>query len=120
MTVPVITLDGLGLPSDQIHQRLRTVIQSGALAAGERLPPVRQLARDLGVAAGTVAKAYKLLEREGLVVSRAGGGTRVNSAVPTPPAQVLQAARTLSELAAGHGLGLEETISAVRASWIGS
>lgn len=117
MTVSAITLSGLGLPSDQIHQQLRAVILSGSLAAGEKLPSVRQLARDLGVAAGTVAKAYKLLEHEGLVVSRSGGGTRVSGNVSAPPAAVLHAARALSETASSHGLGLEETIAAVRASW---
>lgn len=117
MTVLTITLDGLGLPSDQIHQRLRAIIHSGSLASGERLPPVRQLARDLGVATGTVAKAYKLLEQEGLVVSRSGGGTRVSNTVNAPPASVLQAARRLTQTAAERGLSLEETLGAVRASW---
>jgi GntR family transcriptional regulator len=115
--MPVIALDGLGLPSDQIYQRLRATIHSGSLAPGEKLPPVRQLARDLGVATGTVAKAYKTLEREGLLVSRAGGGTRVSNSVSAAPAAVLLAARSLTETASNSGLSLEETIGAVRASW---
>src|SRR5699024_8490657 len=44
----------------------------------ERLPSVRQLASDLEVAPGTVAKAYRPLEAEGLVVSRVGSETRVS------------------------------------------
>lgn len=117
MSVLPIALDGLGLPSDQIYQRLRAIIHSGTLASGERLPPVRQLARDLGVATGTVAKAYKLLEQDGLVVSRSGGGTRVSSSVTAPPALVIQAARRLAQTAAESGLSLEEALGAVRASW---
>lgn len=44
---------------------------------GERLPPVRQLARDLGIAPGTVARAYQELKQAGLVTTRRGGGTTV-------------------------------------------
>ncbi|WP_091669186.1 GntR family transcriptional regulator [Amycolatopsis marina] len=43
------------------------MIDSGSFAEGERLPPVRQLAGDLGVAPGTVMRAYKALERTGHV-----------------------------------------------------
>ena len=45
--------------------------------AGERLPPLRQLAGDLGLAVGTVARTYRELEVAGLVRSRRGAGTRV-------------------------------------------
>ena len=44
---------------------------------GQRLPAVRQLAADLCLAAGTVARAYAELEKGGLVLSRRGAGTRV-------------------------------------------
>lgn len=112
-----ITLGRLGLPSEQIYHQVRAIIISGSLGTGEKLPPVRQLARDLGVAVGTVAKAYKLLEQEGLVVTSAGGGTRVSSTVSAPPAVVVQAARKLAALASAHGVSLDETIGAVQASW---
>lgn len=112
-----VMLGGLGLPSEQIADQLRNTILSGGLAAGERLPPVRQLGRDLGVAAGTVAKAYKQLEGEGLLVSRAGAGTRVSEAVSAPPAVVLRAARALVATAELHGVTLDEALAAVRASW---
>ena len=112
-----INLDGPGLPSEQIYHQVRAIILSGSLGTGEKLPPVRQLARDLGVATGTVAKVYKQLEQEGLVVSRAGGGTRVSSSVPAPPAAVLQAARKLAEVASAVGLSLEAAVGAVQVSW---
>lgn len=112
-----VTLGGLGLPSEQIADQLRSAILSGVLAAGERLPPVRQLGRDLGVAAGTVAKAYKQLEGEGLLVSRAGAGTRVSEAVSTPPAVVLRAARALVATCELHGVNLDEALAAVRGAW---
>ncbi|WP_169949433.1 GntR family transcriptional regulator [Microbispora sp. H11081] len=64
-------------PYEQIRAQLAELIACGALAAGARLPPVRQLAADLGLAAGTVARAYKELEQAGYVSGRRGGGTRV-------------------------------------------
>jgi DNA-binding transcriptional regulator YhcF (GntR family) len=67
---------------EQLRRQLSAVIQSGMLAPQTRLPTVRQLAADLGVAAGTVMRAYAELEGEGLVVTRRGGGTAVSDAPP--------------------------------------
>ncbi len=64
-------------PYEQLNRQLATAIMSGALAPGTRLPTVRQLAADLGIAAGTVMRAYSELESGGLVASRRGGGTTV-------------------------------------------
>ncbi len=69
-------------PYEQLRRQLSAVIQSGTLAPLTRLPTVRQLAADLGVAAGTVMRAYAALEGEGLVVTRRGGGTAVSDAPP--------------------------------------
>ncbi|GAA3867533.1 GntR family transcriptional regulator [Leifsonia kafniensis] len=115
--MPVISLSGHGLPADQIHRQLGSVIAAGQLAAGEKLPSVRQLARDLNVAAGTVAKAYKLLEQDGLVTSQAGGGTRVSARVTTTPTEVLRAARALADVAQRYGLSHDEAVGALQASW---
>lgn len=64
-------------PYEQLRRQLADLIATGALPAGERLPALRQLAGDLGLAVGTVARTYKELEAEGLLVSRRGAGTRV-------------------------------------------
>jgi DNA-binding transcriptional regulator YhcF (GntR family) len=64
-------------PYEQLRRQIATLIATGALADGERLPPVRQLAADLGLAAGTVARTYRELETEGLVATRRAAGTRV-------------------------------------------
>ncbi len=69
-------------PYEQLRRQLADLISAGALPAGERLPPLRQLAGDLGLAVGTVARTYRELETAGLITSRRGGGTRV----ATPPA----------------------------------
>lgn len=64
-------------PYEQIRSQISSIITSGSLKPGERLPTVRNLATDLGVAAGTVARAYKELEHEGLIESRRRHGTVV-------------------------------------------
>lgn len=63
----------------EIHQRIRVSILDGELVAGDRLPPARTLAADLGVARGTVDAAYSLLAAEGLLVSRGRNGTFVST-----------------------------------------
>ena len=70
-------------PYEQLRRQLAGLIGSGTLAPGDRLPPLRQLAADLGLAVGTVARAYRELESAGLVSSRRGGGTRVTADAPT-------------------------------------
>ena len=64
-------------PFEQIRVQITGLIEPGTLVDGERLPSVRQLAGDLRVAPGTVARAYKEMEETGLLVSRRGAGTRV-------------------------------------------
>jgi GntR family transcriptional regulator len=64
---------------DQIVRGIRTAIASGQVAAGAELPPVRQLAMDLGVNWNTVARAYRVLQASGLVHTARGRGTRVTS-----------------------------------------
>jgi DNA-binding transcriptional regulator YhcF (GntR family) len=64
-------------PYEQVRQQIADLITGGGLEVGTRLPPVRQLAADLGLANGTVARAYQELEAAGLVETRRGGGTIV-------------------------------------------
>ena len=63
----------------EIAESLRRRIASGELQPGDRLPSVRTMAQRWGCTPGTVGRAYGQLAREGLVVGRRGGGTRVTS-----------------------------------------
>jgi DNA-binding transcriptional regulator YhcF (GntR family) len=72
-------------PYEQLRRQLTELIRAAALSPGDRLPPLRQLAADLGLAVGTVARAYRELESAGLVSSRRGGGTRVSATAPSLP-----------------------------------
>jgi len=87
-------------PYEQLRRQLVDLIESGQLVEGERLPPLRQLAGDLGLAVGTVARTYRELEAAGLVRSRRGAGTRVALSAPKPSARERQA--RLAGLAAAY------------------
>jgi DNA-binding transcriptional regulator YhcF (GntR family) len=63
--------------SAQLRDAIATRVRSGRLAPGERIPPVRALAAELGLAPNTVAKAYRGLETDGLLVGRGRHGTFV-------------------------------------------
>ena len=66
----------------QVYREVLRLIAVGELSEGDRLPPLRQLARDLGVATGTVARAYRDLEAAGTVTTRRGAGTRIAAGAP--------------------------------------
>lgn len=62
---------------DQLVAELRRLLATGKLALGAELPPVRQLAADLGINLNTVARAYRELTDAGLLASSRGRGTVV-------------------------------------------
>jgi GntR family transcriptional regulator len=101
-------------PFEQVREQLAGAILAGALAPGERLPSIRQLAADLGLAAGTMARAYSELEGAGLVVTARGRGTRVAELARADGA-VRSAADAYVAAARGVGLDLAGTLALVRA-----
>ncbi|WP_104105110.1 GntR family transcriptional regulator [Nocardioides sp. 616] len=102
-------------PYEQVRRQLEDLIGAGVLRAGDRLPPLRQLAGDLGLAVGTVGRAYSELESAGLVVSRRGAGTRVAEDVTPGPDSVLrQLARDFLARAQAVGVGPRTALEAVR------
>jgi DNA-binding transcriptional regulator YhcF (GntR family) len=104
-------------PAMAIYEQYRGLIVSGRLGSGEKLPPVRQVARDLDVAPGTAAKAYKMLERDGLVTTRAGGGTRVAESAALLPGSVVTSIRELVALAKHESASADDVVSALRNAW---
>jgi GntR family transcriptional regulator len=68
----------------QIVQQVREALRLGVLGVGDQLPTVREVVADLAINPNTVAKAYRDLEREGLVVARQGRGTFVASTLASP------------------------------------
>jgi GntR family transcriptional regulator len=120
-----MTADGLSIsvshaspvpPYEQIRVQLADLISVGRLEQGARLPSVRQLASDLGLANNTVVRAYRELETAGLVRSRRGSGTQV---VAPPTATDVKA--KLAEYAHGYAAAVrqldardEDALAAVR------
>ena len=64
-------------PFEQLRSQVALRVAAGELAPGTRLPTVRALAAELGLAAGTVARAYRELEADGVVVTEGRHGTFV-------------------------------------------
>ncbi|SDR92038.1 GntR family transcriptional regulator [Paraoerskovia marina] len=116
MTLTITLTDGAS-PSEEIEHQIREEITSGRLGVGTRLPSVRQLAADVGVAAGTVAKAYKRLEADGTVVTSGRGGTRVGERHGAAAQTVVARARELVRAARTEGADLDEAVRVLRAVW---
>lgn len=104
MAAPLLRIDlRAGSPAyRQIVDALRTVLVGGGLRPGDRLPPVRQLALDLGVHFNTVAEAYRLLAREGwLDLRRRRGAVVLARRQPEPGQEAAEAfVRRLREFVA--------------------
>ncbi|MGI9184350.1 MAG: PLP-dependent aminotransferase family protein [Solirubrobacteraceae bacterium] len=77
--------DGAAPLGRQVETGLREAIRNGRLRAGERLPPSRTLAADLGVARRVVVEAFEQLAAEGWLDARVGSGTFVRRALPALP-----------------------------------
>lgn len=90
----------------QIAEELRARIRAGVYVPGERLPTVRELGGALGVNFNTVARAYRLLEAEGEIISRQGQGTFVEGrAAESQRAAVSLEILTGEYLRAAHAAG---------------
>ena len=88
----ILTVDAAAAtpPYEQIRAQISQMVGGGVLAPDSRLPTIQQLANDLDLAPGTVARAYKELERDGIVVSKRRKGTSVAAAPPKMPAREIR------------------------------
>ena len=103
-------------PYEQLREQVTALVLAGALAPGARLPSIRQLANDLGLAGGTVARAYRELEADGVVTTHGRHGTVIAGPPhrPAPPPDLIAAARTYASRASSTGATLDDAITAVR------
>jgi len=110
----VITLDATSAmaPYEQIRAQLADRVGRGELQPGDRLPTVRRLAEDLGVAANTVARAYRELEQSGVIETRGRGGSFVTGDHVERKAK--EAAATYLAQTKALGLSAAEAVALVR------
>ncbi|WP_326695133.1 GntR family transcriptional regulator [Streptomyces sp. NBC_01766] len=114
MTLKIaIDTDSATAPYEQLRARIAEQARSGRLPVGYRLPTVRGLAGELGLAANTVAKAYRALETDGVIETRGRNGTFVAAAGDAVEREAAEAARVFAERAVRLGLGQQAARAAV-------
>lgn len=110
----------------QIVERVKGLVATGTLRRGDQLPTVRQLAADLRVHFNTVARAYRILDRAGVISTQQGRGTYVLESLPPEQAERLRTltlrglVRSFLMEAARLGFSpseVEESLAAALAGW---
>ncbi|WP_455354671.1 GntR family transcriptional regulator [Streptomyces sp. SYSU K217416] len=100
-------------PYEQLRTQIAGQARSGRLPVGYKLPTVRGLAEELGLAANTVAKAYRALEADGVIETRGRNGTFVAAAGDAADREAAAAARAYAERAVRLGLDRDAARAAV-------
>ncbi|MFC4004234.1 GntR family transcriptional regulator [Prauserella oleivorans] len=114
----VVTVDATSKvpPYEQVRSELARKINDGTLAVGTKLPTVRGLAADLGIAPNTIARAYRELEEAGLIETKGRSGTFVGATGDRSRQRVRDAAREYAATARRLGLSDEEALAIVTAA----
>jgi DNA-binding transcriptional regulator YhcF (GntR family) len=103
-------------PFEQLRSQFARQIQDHTLAVGARLPTVRRLAADLGLAVNTVGRAYRELEEAGLIETRGRAGSFVSAAGEEGRERARRAAAEYAAVIAGVGIDADEAIRIVQAA----
>lgn len=118
-----IRIDDSAPPYEQVRAQISEQARAGVLPVGYRLPTVRGLAESLGLAANTVAKAYRALESDGVIETRGRNGTFVAAAGSAADREAAFAAQAYAErvrrLGLGQGAALDAVRDALRAAYEG-
>lgn len=101
-------------PFEQVRSQLAQAISSGQLKPEDQLPTVRKLAVDLGIAANTVARAYRELELVGAIETRGRNGTFVAGELSPRKAAGATLAATLAQRMRALGMGDAEMLAIFR------
>lgn len=101
-------------PYEQIRSQIIAHVSAERLRVGDRLPTIRALAADLGVAAGTVARAYRELEQAGVVATRRRSGTVVAAGAVAADVLARHAASTFVAAVRAAGLTDAAVLDLVR------
>ncbi|HET7744471.1 MAG TPA: GntR family transcriptional regulator [Gaiellaceae bacterium] len=94
----------------QLVQQVRQAVRLGILRPGDQLPTVKEVVSSLAINPNTVLKAYRELDREGLVEGRRGVGTFVSGEPPSPPPEGVKELRVALQrwVAKAKAAGLDE------------
>ena len=105
----------------QLVQQVHQALQLGLLEPGDQLPTAQQIVAQLAINPNTVLKAYRDLEREGLVRARPGQGTFITRSLPrTDPAAQTRFLRSMTDWmrsARGAGLGPDDVEAIYRTAF---
>lgn len=111
-----IDIDSPTPPFEQLRLQIISMINTGVLVPGSRLPTVRALAADLRLAPNTVARAYKELEEGELLQTRGRAGTFVKADIDTVAHHAVQAAHDYAGLMRKLGVTSHDAISYITAA----
>jgi DNA-binding transcriptional regulator YhcF (GntR family) len=103
-------------PFEQLRTQILEAVRTGGLVSGTKLPTVRKLADDLGLAPGTVARAYRELERDEVIETRGRHGTFVAATGDPTQRQAQAAATAFAERARQLGLAPDDALGYARAA----
>jgi DNA-binding transcriptional regulator YhcF (GntR family) len=103
-------------PFEQLRAGLVDAMTTGELAPGDRLPTVRRLAEDLGIAPGTVARAYRELEASALIETHGRNGTFVAFSGDPTHQQAQRAAAAFAEQIRALRLDADEALALAAAA----
>ncbi len=101
-------------PFEQVRTQVIEAVHSGRLVAGTRLPTVRSLADQLGLAANTVARAYRELEADGVIETRGRNGSFIAATGDANHKQAQEAAIAYADRIRRLGLSDDEAIALLR------
>ena len=104
-------------PFEQLRRQIAARVTAGVLPAGTRLPTVRAMAAEMGLAVNTVARVYRELEADGVVATEGRRGTFVSPTAAGGAPDVQAAAASYAETARRAGLGLTEAERLLGQHW---
>lgn len=114
----VFEIDSKGAqpPFEQLKAQVIARVESGELIAGTKLPTVRQLATDLGIAPNTVARAYRELEADGFLQTLGRNGTVIKAGGGDAAALLQLDATAYAARAAALGIDAGDALAYVTAA----
>jgi len=103
-------------PYEQLRAQLAAQIHDGTLPVGSRLPTIRHLAANLGLAVNTVGRAYRELEEAGLIETRGRAGSFVSAAGEESRERARRAAADYAAVVSSVGIDPHEALRIVEAA----